>query len=135
MEKKEFSKFKIAAIKRTAQNISSFITKRNKLVAKKEALDAEINSINEAIDKWEAPIMEITGGKKVEELVDRVQVKTGTDKEGKPIMGYRFVMKECVAEETETSEAEETVDEQVDSSLPDDDLFPQRESSDDALNF
>lgn len=131
MEKKEFSKFEVAAIKRTAQNISSFITKRNKLVAKRDALDAEINSINEAIDKWEAPIMEITGGKKVEELVDRVQVKTGVDKNGKDIMGYKFVMKEC-----ETSEEEETVDEQVDSSLPDgDDLFPQRESSDDALNF
>ena len=130
MEKREFSKFEIAAIKRTAQNISSFITKRNKLVAKRDALDAEINSINEAIDKWEAPIMEITGGKKVEELVDRVQVKTGVDKNGKDIMGYKFVMKEC-----ETSEEEETVDEQVDSSLPDDDLFPQRESSDDALNF
>lgn len=130
MEKKEFSKFEIAAIKRTAQNISSFITKRNKLVAKRDALDAEINSINEAIDKWEAPIMEITGGKKVEELVDRVQVKTGVDKNGKDIMGYKFVMKEC-----ETSEVEETVDEQ-DSSLSDgDDLFPQRESSDDALNF
>ena len=133
---KNFSKIEIAVIKRTAQKVSTFITKRNKLVEKRDALNVEINAINEAIDKWQAPIKEMTG-KSVEELVDRVQVKTGVDKNGKDIMGYKFVMKECVAEETETAEVAETTGEQVDTTFPNDpdDLFPHRESSDDALNM
>ena len=134
---KEFSKYQIASIKRTAQNVSAMMNKRNKLNEKIAKLAEERDTIQKAIDAWEAPIKELSGGLTTEQLVDRVQVKTGVDKNGKGIMGYKFVMKECVVEETETAEVAETTGEQVDTTFPNDpdDLFPHRESSDDALNM
>lgn len=134
---KEFSKFEIASIKRTAQNVSGMMSKRNKLNEKIAQLTEERDKIQKSIDAWEAPIKVLSGGLTTEQLVDKIPVKTGVDKNGKDIMGYKFVMKECVAEETETTEVAETTDEQVDSTFPNDpdDLFPHRESSDDALNM
>ena len=129
---KEFSKSEIASIKRTAQNVSGMMSKRNRLNEKIAQLTAERDKIQKSIDAWEEPIKVLSGGLTTEQLVDKIPVKTGVDKNGKDIMGYKFVMKEC-----ETSESEEIANEQVDATFPNDpnDLFPHRESSDDALNM
>ena len=132
MEKREFSKHEIASIKRTAQNISMMSNKRNKLNEKIAKLTEERDTIQKVIDAWEAPIKELSGGLTTEQLVDKVPVKTGVDKNGKDIMGYKFVMKEEVS-----TGADNDIDEAVDTEFPNNpnDLFPKRESSDDALNM
>ena len=42
---KTFSKFEIAAIKRTAQNVNTLVTKKNKLKEKIEALQKEYDEL------------------------------------------------------------------------------------------
>lgn len=134
MEKREFSKYEIASIKRTAQNVSAMMSKRNKLNEKIAKLTEERDKIQSSIDAWEAPIKVLSGGLTTEQLVDKVQVKTGVDKNGKDIMGYKFVMKEGIGE-SETTQVD--TEEPVDTEFPNNpnDLFPKRESSDDALNM
>lgn len=66
---KELSRFEMAIVKRTAQNTKSLRTKRDKLVAKIEKAQAELNVINEAIEGFEAPIKAMTGGFTSEEVL------------------------------------------------------------------
>lgn len=66
---KELSRFEMAICKRTAQNTKSLRTKRDKLVAKIEKAQAELNVINEAIEGFEAPIKAMTGGFTSEEVL------------------------------------------------------------------
>lgn len=66
---KELSRFELAIVKRTAQNTKSLRTKRDKLVAKIEKAQAELNVINEAIEGFEAPIKAMTGGFTSEEVL------------------------------------------------------------------
>ena len=70
MEKKELTRFELAIVKRTAQNTKSLRTKRDKLVDKINKAQEEINIINETIDKFEAPIKEMTGGFTSEEYLN-----------------------------------------------------------------
>ena len=67
--KKELSRFELAICKRTAQNTKSLRTKRDKLVAKIEEAQAELNVMNEAIEGFEAPIKAMTGGFTSEEVL------------------------------------------------------------------
>lgn len=69
MEKKELSRFELAIVKRTAQNTKSLRTKRDKLVDKINKAQEELATINEAIEKFEAPIKEMTGGLTSEEYL------------------------------------------------------------------
>ena len=66
---KELSRFEIAMCKRTAQNTKRLRAKRDKLVAKIEEAQAELNVINEAIEGFEAPIKAMTGGFTSEEVL------------------------------------------------------------------
>lgn len=91
--KKEFTKFEVAAIKRTAQNVSSMVIKKGKLMEKIEALQSELAVVEQAIEGWQAPIKAMTGGYTTEDLVVRTTVKIGTDKNGKDIMGAKFELK------------------------------------------
>ena len=70
MEKKELTRFELAIVKRTAQNTKSLRTKRDKLVVKINKAQEELMTINEAIDKFEAPIKEMTGGFTSEEYLN-----------------------------------------------------------------
>lgn len=90
--KKEFSKFEIAAIKRTAQNCAGMIAKFEKLSEKIAILQAEKESIEKQISQWDAPIVEMTGHH-VMDLVERERVKTGKDKDGNDIYGSKWVLK------------------------------------------
>ena len=92
MSKKEFSKFEIAAIKRTAQNCAGMIAKYDNLSEKIAILQAEKESIEKQIAHWDAPIVEMTGHH-VMDLVERERVKTGKDKDGNDIYGSKWVLK------------------------------------------
>lgn len=53
----ELSRYELAAVKRTAQIVKPKRVKLAKLIAKKDALDNEINALQNEIDLWEAPII------------------------------------------------------------------------------
>lgn len=95
MEKKTFSKIEIAVIKRTAQNVAQFVTKKEKLNAKIAELEAEKASLQPIIDSFQGPIKEMTGGYTTEDLVTREVVHTGKmdSKTGKEILQTRYVLK------------------------------------------
>lgn len=91
---KELSKFEIAAIKRTAQNVNAMVTKKTKLKEKIDALQAEYNQIEEAQEQFEAPIRKMTGGYGTEDLVEKVIEDTGKlDKDRKPVKLTKYVLK------------------------------------------
>ena len=93
MAKKEFSKFLVAAIKRTAMNCSQLTTKKAKLVKKMSEIQEELDSIQIQLDSFQAPIKEATGGYTTEDLINRVIEDTGkVDKNGKPIKQTKYVL-------------------------------------------
>ena len=59
----------MAAVKRTAQNTKKLVAQREKINEKMRALAAELISINEQIDAWEAPIKIMTGGYTSEQML------------------------------------------------------------------
>lgn len=77
---KELSRFEIAIVKRTAQNTKALRTKRDKAKAKIEALTADLQEIEAVIEKFEAPVKEITGGLTSEEVLAEL-AKTENAKE------------------------------------------------------
>ena len=86
MAKKEFSKFFIASLKRTAQNVSPLVRRKQKLQAEIAEREEELKSIQIQIDAHEAPIKEATDGYGTEDLVIRtVEVTDKLDKDGKPV--------------------------------------------------
>ena len=91
---KELSKFEIAAIKRTAQNVNAMVTKKAKLKEKIDALQAEYDQIEEAQEQFEVPIRKMTGGYGTEDLIVKVIEDTGKlDKDGKPVKLAKYVLK------------------------------------------
>ena len=91
---KELSKFEIAAIRRTAQNVNAMVTKKTKLKEKIDALQAEYDQIEEAQEKFEVPIKKMTGGYGTEDLIVKVIEDTGKlDKDGKPVKLAKYVLK------------------------------------------
>lgn len=94
MEKKEFSKFEIAVIKRTAQNVNPMVTKRAKLVEKINALQEEYDKLTAMQEQYEGSIKTLTGGYGTEDLVDKVIEDTGkVDKDNKPIKITKYILK------------------------------------------
>ena len=116
MEKKNFSKIEIAVIKRTAQNVAQFVTKKEKLNAKIAELEAEKTSLQPIIDSFQGPIKEMTGGYTTEDLVTREVVHTGKmdSKTGKEILQTRYILKypDTVVPVNEAAQ-EEVIEEQV----------------------
>lgn len=94
MEKK-FNKIQIAAIKRTAQNVAQFTTKKEKLDAKIAELEAEKAALQPMIDAFQGPIKEMTGGYTTEDLIKREVIHTGKldQKTGKEILQTRYSLK------------------------------------------
>ena len=88
---KQFSNFEKAAIKRTAQNVDKFVTKKLKLEAQINKLQEEYNAIAKMQEEWEAPIVSMTGYT-TEELVSKQEVIL-TAKDGKTTKTYKFVLK------------------------------------------
>lgn len=91
---KKFTKFEIAAMKRTAANVDQFVRRRNTLMAKKNEIDAELETINASIEAADAPTKAMTGGYGSEQLFTKEVTDTGkVDKNGTPIKTTKFVPK------------------------------------------
>lgn len=91
---KKFTKFEIAAMKRTAANVDQFIRRRNVLQAKKDEIDAELATVNASIDAADGPTKTMTGGYGSEDLFEKVITDTGkVNKEGTPVKTTKFVLK------------------------------------------
>lgn len=106
--KKEFSKFFIASLKRTAMNVSPLVRRKQKLLAEIAEREAELDSIQVQINTFETPIKEVTGGYGTEDLVVRtVEVTDKVDKDGKPIKVTKWNLKfpETIVPVVEETEA------------------------------
>lgn len=111
MAKKEFSKFFVASLKRTAQNVSPLVRRKQKLQAEIAEREEEMASIQKQLDTYEAPIKEATGGYGTEDLVIRtVEVTDKMDKDGKPVKVTKWNLKypETIIPEEETEEVDDT---------------------------
>lgn len=108
---KELSRFELAIVKRTAQNTKALRTKRDKAKAKIEALTAELQEIEAVIEKFEAPVKEITGGLTSEEVLTEL-AKAETAEDPTTIVGETHESEvpatpaECVSECTACENAE-----------------------------
>lgn len=69
----------MAAIKRTAMNVSSLVTKRNNLQTKVKSLVEELAMINAQIESYDAGTKVLTGGIGSEFLVKKEYVTTTTN--------------------------------------------------------
>ena len=115
---KKFSKFEIATIKRTAQNVNPMVSRKAKIKEQINALQAEYEQLDTMQEQYEASIKTMTGGYSSEDLVEKVIETTGAvDKNGKPVKITKFVLKypetviPVTTEETEgtnTTEVDDT---------------------------
>ena len=99
---KELTRFEMAIVKRTAQNTKTLRTKRDKLVAKIEAAQAELEKINDVIEGFEKPVKDMTGGFTSEEVLNGamdVAAATSETPEGEVDETANVDMKEVPAEE------------------------------------
>lgn len=91
---KKFSKFEIATIKRTAQNVNPMVSKKAKLLEQIKNLQYEYDQLNALQEQYEASIRTLTGGYSTEDLVEKVIETTSTlDKNGKPVKVTKYVLK------------------------------------------
>lgn len=113
MEKK-FTKFELARMKRTAQNVEQYVVKKNKLSAKVSEMLQEINNLQQLIDLSDAPIKLITGGYGIESIIKKVVTPTDkVDKNGNimKITTFEFIYPDTIVppiteESKNTEEAE-----------------------------
>ena len=90
MKKKEFTKFELARLKRTAQNVEGFLKQKNKLEAKKAEIEAELANVNQQIELTDAPTVAITGYH-TEDIIKKVVTPTDqVDKNGNVIKKVTF---------------------------------------------
>lgn len=115
---RKFSKFEIATIKRTAQNVNPMVSRKAKIKEQINALQAEYEQLDTMQEQYEASIKTMTGGYSAEDLVEKVIETTGAvDKNGKPVKVTKYVLKypetvipsvENSAENVTTSEVDTT---------------------------
>src|SRR5574344_15653 len=67
---KKLSRFEVAQIKRTAQNVKMMRSKSKRLTEKRDALNTELDMLNQSIEAFETPIRIITGGLSSEEYLN-----------------------------------------------------------------
>ena len=116
MEEKKFSKFFVASLKRTAQNVYPLVRQRNKLQKQIEEAQEELNSINVQLDAYQAPIKEQTGGYTTDDLISREVIDTGkTDKNGKPVKQtvYKLIYPDTIVPNTPHANNDEASDQSI----------------------
>ena len=74
MIKKDFNKYFVASLKRTAANLSKELRDKEKLTKKIAEMQSDLERINQKIELYDAPIKLETGGYGVEDLVTKVVV-------------------------------------------------------------
>lgn len=115
---KKFSKYEIATIKRTAQNVNPMVSRKAKIKEQINALQAEYEQLDTMQEQYESSIKTMTGGYRAEDLVEKIIETTGAvDKDGKPVKTTRYVLRfpetiippvENSAENVTTSEVDTT---------------------------
>ena len=103
---KEFSKFEIAAIKRTAQNVDKYVSNKNKLLAKKAKIEAELVVLQSMIEGWQEPIKNMTGGFTTEDLVVKNIDKSGDN----PVTKYELRFPDTIIPPADVLDPEVPVD-------------------------
>lgn len=90
---KEFSKFELARLKRTAQNVDGYLKTKAKLNEKIAELKAQLEEVQKNIELTDAPTVAMTGYH-TEDLFKKVVTPTDkVDKEGKIIKKVSIVLK------------------------------------------
>ena len=90
MTKKEFTKFELARMKRTAQNVNGFLKQKNKLKEKKAKIEEELAIVNRQIELTDAPTVAMTGYH-TEDIIKKVVITTDqVDKNGNIIKKFTF---------------------------------------------
>lgn len=108
MAKKEFSKFFVASLKRTAQNVYPLVKRKTKLIEEIKTAQQELESIQVQIDGYQGPIKKQTGGYSTEDLITREVVDTGkVDDKGRAIKStvYKLTYPETIVPEVSDEEA------------------------------
>lgn len=126
MEKK-FTKFELARIKRTAQNVDQYVSKKNRLAAEVAQKQEEIDKLQELIDLSDAPVKLTTGGYGVEQLVRKVVTPTDKlDKNGNIIKqtSYEFIYPDTIIPPVEEAPAEVAEEVAVEGATDAADIFP-----------
>ena len=94
MENIKFTSKQIAAWKRIAMNVNADVVRREKLIAKCNELQKEIDQLNRIIDLNEAPVKEATGGYTTDVLFTKVVTETGkVDKDGRPLKMTKYELR------------------------------------------
>lgn len=98
MEKKKFTKFELARLKRTAQNVSQFVTKKNQLTNQINKLLEELDGINQMIELTDAPTVALTGHHSEEIIKKVVTPSDKLDKNGNliKITTYEFIYPDTI---------------------------------------
>ncbi len=125
MANKEFTKFELARMKRTAQNVEGFLKQKNKLEEKKAKIEEELTIVNQQIELTDAPTVAMTGYH-TEDIIKKVVTPTDqVDKNGNIIkkVTFEFIYPDTIVppvteeeapanvEETTASDVEEPIEE------------------------
>lgn len=123
--KKEFTKFELARLKRTAQNVDQYLKQKHKLVEKIATLQAELENVQRMIDLTDAPTVMMTGGYTTEQIIKKVVTPTDqVTKNGDVIkkVTYEFIYPETIIPVETVEEAvvaEEIPTEEIDTEIYD----------------
>lgn len=112
MTKKEFTKFELARMKRTAQNVEGFLKQKNKLEEKKAKIEEELAVINQQIELTDAPTVAMTGYH-TEDIIRKVVTPTDqVDKNGNIIkkVTFEFIYPDTIVPSVTDVAEEETPD-------------------------
>ena len=112
MTKKEFTKFELARMKRTAQNVEGFLKQKNKLEEKKTKIEEELEIINQQIELTDAPTVAMTGYH-TEDIIKKVVTPTDqVDKNGNIIkkVTFEFIYPDTIVPPVTDVAEEETPD-------------------------
>ena len=112
MTKKEFTKFELARMKRTAQNVEGFLKQKNKLEEKKAKIEEELAVINQQIELTDAPTVAMTGYH-TEDIIKKVVTPTDqVDKNGNIIkkVTFEFIYPDTIIPPVTNVAEEETPD-------------------------
>lgn len=113
MAKKEFTKFELARMKRTAQNVEGFLKQKNKLETKMAEIEKELAGIKEQIELTDAPTVAMTGYH-TEDIIKKVVTPTDqVDKNGNIIkkVTFEFIYPDTIVPPVNEEEAPANVEE------------------------
>jgi len=92
MQNKEFTSREKGMIKNTAKAVYPLYEKLLKLEAQSQKLQLEIETQRNLINKWEAGVMDLTGGYKSTELVKKEMITVGEGEKAIRKANYTFTM-------------------------------------------